>query len=99
MALALQPDGRILISDDFTGLWRVNGDPIPWLRDLSRDAAGLGRFGLQTQPGETVVVETSTNLIDWRPWTTNVAADCHLAFTNNLPNEARRFFRAVQVLP
>jgi len=99
VALALQPDGRIMVSDATTGIWRVNGDPVPRLREITREAGGRWRFNLRTQPGERVVIESSTNLTEWRPWSTNTATDCRLTFTNNTQIDHHRFFRAVEVAP
>jgi hypothetical protein len=99
VALALQPDGRIVISDATTGLWRVNGDPVPQLRDLARLPANRLAFSFRTQPGETYVVESSTNLVHWLPLSTNLAAACQLRLTNSPAPFANLFCRVVQPGP
>jgi uncharacterized delta-60 repeat protein len=97
-ALALQPDGRILVSDADTGLWRVEGDPIPRVREWSR-TNGAVRLHLNSRPGKQYVLEASTNLLHWIPVQTNTATDCNLLFIETTDSLPQQFFRAVQLLP
>lgn len=99
VALALQSDGRIVISDASTGLWRVNGDPVPRLRDLMRLPENRTAFSFRTQPGETYTVESSTNLVDWLPLSTNLANACRLRLTNSPSPSPSTFYRVVQPVP
>jgi len=99
IALALQPDGRILVSDANTGLWRVEGDPIPRFRDVRRQNDGGLHLILNSRPGKTYTVETSTNLIDWQPYQTRIASDCALDFLDLASPPGAHFFRAFQVVP
>ena len=98
IALALQPDGRILVSDASTGLWRVEGDPVPRLRELSR-TNGVARLRLDSRPGKNYALEISTNLVNWLPIQTNTATDCALEFIDAASPPAQRFYRAVQLTP
>ncbi len=98
IALAHQADGRILVSDYYTGLWRVDGDPTPRLRELSR-TNGVVRLHLDSRPGKNYALEISTNLVNWLPIQTNTAADCALEFMDAASPPGHRFYRAVQLAP
>ena len=98
LALALQPDGRILVSDASTGLWRVEGDPTPRVREVAR-ANGVAHLRLASRPGKTYALEASTNLVHWLPLQTNTATDCALEFLDAASPASRRFYRAVQLTP
>jgi len=57
-------------------------------------------FGVAGIAGESLVVETSTNLIDWTPVATNVMADNNLIFTDTpLPASGNHFYRARAFIP
>ncbi len=98
IALALQPDGRILVSDAGTGLWRVEGDPMPRVRELSR-INGVVRLQINSRPGKTYALEASTDLVNWLPLQTNSAADCAMEFLDAASPPSRRFYRAMQLSP
>jgi hypothetical protein len=51
---------------------------------------------LEGKPGETCVMETSTNLIDWKELSTNTIPDTGMSSITPLlsPNETKRFIRA-----
>ena len=95
--LALQPDGRIVVGAE--GLWRVEGDPVPSFRDVTRQANGDLRLSLKSQPGQTYTLETSTNLVSWSPLHTRLATDCTLQFTTPAGSASARFYRVVQSSP
>ena len=96
--LALQADGRILVSGFYGGLWRVEGDPVPRVRELAR-TNGVAHLRLASRPGKTYALEASTNLVNWRALQTNTAADCALEFLDAGSPSAHRFYRAVQLSP
>ena len=96
--LALQADGRILVSGFYGGLWRVEGDPVPRVRELAR-TNGVAHLRLASRPGKTYALEASTNLVNWRALQTNTAADCALEFFDAGSPSAHRFYRAVQLSP
>ncbi len=98
LALALQTDGRILVSDFNTGLRRVEGDPIPRVRELSR-TNGLTRLSLDSRPEKIYALESSTNLVNWLRLQTNTAADCALEFIDAPGLLHQRFYRAVELAP
>jgi hypothetical protein len=53
-------------------------------------------FGMSVPAGATFVVEASTNMRDWAPIATNVAAAASVVFTDTAaPNHPRRFYRAL----
>lgn len=97
-ALALQPDGRILVAAGDAGLWRVEGDPMPRVRELSR-INGVVRLQINSRPGKTYALEASTNLVNWLPLQTNSAADCAMEFLDAASPPSRRFYRAMQLSP
>ena len=97
-ALALQPDGRILVSDASTGLWRVAGDPVSRVRQLAR-TNGVAWLRLESRTGKTYALEGSTNLVNWLRLQTNTAADCALEFLDAGSPAGHRFYRAVQLSP
>ena len=94
----MQPDGRILVSDYYTGLWRVEGDRTPRVREVSR-TNGVARLHLDSRPGKIYALEASTNLVHWLPLQTNTAADCTLEFLDAASPPGKRFYRAVQLSP
>jgi len=54
-------------------------------------------FGLSvlSVSGQIVVVEVSSNLVNWAPWSTGIAGANPLEFTDPLPvSTPRRFYRA-----
>ena len=51
-------------------------------------------FGISGSEGSTVVVEESTNLVDWPPYATNLIYDCPLQFGDlTATNAPQRFYR------
>ena len=99
-AFALQADGNILVSANSgsPGLWRVQGDFTPRVRELTR-TNGVAHLRLASRPGKTYALEASTNLVHWLPLQTNTATDCALEFLDAASPASRRFYRAVQLTP
>ena len=107
-AVAVQPDGDILIAGSFTavngtrrnGLARLHGDPplrfVPtgWLRN------GAFQLTLATQPGKTYFLQSSIDLLNWSPLSTNIASGFALEFQDpNAASVGQRFYRAILIAP
>ena len=107
-AVAVQPDGDILIAGSFTavngtrrnGLARLHGDPplrfVPtdWLRN------GAFQLTLATQPGKTYFLQGSIDLLNWSPLSTNIASGFALEFQDsNAAGVGQRFYRAILIAP
>jgi len=60
--------------------------------------AGQFSFNYTASPGLTYVVQSSPNLADWNPISTNVASSNPVHFTDESAPSSRRFFRVMRVL-
>jgi hypothetical protein len=70
--------------------------PILEIATLSNTQFVIGVNGIA---GQTIVLQTSTNLLNWLPLATNTLAGNRWTYTNNSPvSIGDRFFRAVQQL-
>jgi len=108
-AIAIQADGRVLISGLISA---VNGVPRSGLARLNGDADFVkldpgppklqNRFSitLTTQPGKLYRIEVSTDLINWTPVTTIIATGFAYEFEDpTAKSPIGRFYRAVVVGP
>src|SRR5207244_8790136 len=106
--VAVQADGDIVITGNFTavngtrrnGLARLHGDPplrfVPtgWLRN------GAFQLTLATQPGKTYFLQSSIDLLNWIPLSTNIASGFALEFQDpNAPRVRPHFHRAILIAP
>ncbi|MEO8426494.1 MAG: Calx-beta domain-containing protein [Verrucomicrobiota bacterium] len=105
MTLALQPDGQVLIGGYFTsvnglpaiGLARLNGDGVPRFDSITKLNNGGVRLGVTIRPGQTVVIESSTDLRSWMPVQTNATSGASIDYTDpSLAGTPARFYRAVR---
>jgi hypothetical protein len=79
------------------GLITVTVNPItpPLFQQVSRDGGLLISTLSGLLPGETVVLETSSDLINWLPVQTNAAVGVTLSMTNSIDSSGTgHFFRA-----
>jgi hypothetical protein len=68
---------------------------LPRLTDPRRTAAGSFEVGLLGRDGTTYDVQTSADLVTWKPWlTTNVTSSVRLVDPSPAP-EGRRLYRVV----
>jgi uncharacterized delta-60 repeat protein len=112
LALALQPDGKVIVGGDFTAfngvpryrIARLNADGSldntfqnggqPLLSEATIQSNHFG-FQISGQSNQEIVVEGSTNLLNWLPLTTNILSNSTLPFTDPIPATIRtRFYRA-----
>jgi hypothetical protein len=64
--------------------------------DLAKLNATQYRIGVTGAPGQTVVLESSTNLVTWTAVATNTLTTSRWDFTNNVPGDAAaRYYRGV----
>lgn len=102
VSFALQPDGRILMGGEFTS---VNGVAAPYLARLYGTASPVfSNFGFSSnhfgfditgESNQVVVVEGSTNLVNWMALKTNTIGAGPLPFTDNASASfSKRFYRA-----
>jgi uncharacterized delta-60 repeat protein len=72
-----------------------NGGPAPPLLSNARIQSNHFAFQLSAQSNQVVVIETSTNLINWLPLATNTFSSSALPFSDPSPANSRmRFYRA-----
>jgi uncharacterized protein (TIGR03790 family) len=71
----------------------------PTLSALGRDAAGGFRLHLETGPATGVIIQASTNLINWTSVFTNVAGGPVDFVDSSAPLYSRRFYRALGAVP
>lgn len=99
--------GQIIFSDAQSGLFphrlyraRLHQGNLPapaiWVRDgASGSQAGRFGFDLHGVAGQTIVVEASTNLVNWTPLATNTLGSEPFCFSDpGSTNLASRFYRA-----
>ena len=108
-SIALQPDGQILIGGLFTavngvtrlGLARLNGDAgLIQLSLAPRGPANQLRASLTSWPGNRYRIESSTDLVNWFPVSTNTATGFTLDFADPIPvATGHRFYRAALLSP
>jgi uncharacterized delta-60 repeat protein len=104
-AVAMQPDGWVVIGGMFTA---VNGTARPYLARLRSDgtrpafappallANGEMALKLFGNAGSTYLVETSTVLLDWMPAWTNTFSGTYWEWTEAVTTSERQlFYRAV----
>jgi uncharacterized delta-60 repeat protein len=114
LSLVLQPDGRVLIGGGFTSIngvtrYRItrlnangsvdslfhNGGPPPPVLSNARIQSNHLAFQLSGQSNQVVVIETSTNLMNWLPLATNTLGSGPLPFRDPSPAAlSMRFYRA-----
>ncbi|MEO8427772.1 MAG: Calx-beta domain-containing protein, partial [Verrucomicrobiota bacterium] len=100
-AMALQPNGQILVGGNFNlfngvtrfALARLNGDGRPNFTDLKVVAGGGLRLTLASVPGWAYVIEASDDLRQWTAVSTNTASGETLVLEEP-PAGSHRFFRA-----
>ena len=104
-ALAVQPDGQILVAgrfNDFNGLpryavARLNGDLPLNFTSLAVLPDRVFRFTVATRPHSTYVLEFSEDLREWTPASTNTAVADRLVFDDlDAPTTSHLFFRIVR---
>jgi len=102
-AVAVQPDGKIIVAGEFVsfngvkriGIARLNGDG----NFIQFDPPTLGagnqlRLGLNSQPGKTYILQVSADLLHWSPIQTKIATGFGLDFTEtNTAVFEWRFYR------
>lgn len=107
-ALALLPDGKVLIGGDFTqvngfvrnGVARLNGDLTAPLFMGVGMVDGVPGFNLMVLPGVPYAIEASEDLRTWAPLQTITAPGYYLHFNDtNAAGLGRRFYRARQLSP
>ncbi|MBI3416051.1 MAG: hypothetical protein HY043_12195 [Verrucomicrobia bacterium] len=107
-ALAILPNGEILAGGSFTyfdglpalGLARLHGDGRANFMSVSVQGDGATHLTAAVQPRRTYVFETSTDLMNWSPFSTNVAAGQLLEIQDaRLPTETQRFYRGFRKVP
>ena len=87
---ARYPDLYFLLIDNLT----VSTVPVPQIGSTSTSGNTFG-FTVSGVSGQTVVVETSTNLINWSPVWTNILSGVSTNFTDaQWANYPARFYRA-----
>ena len=102
-AVAVQPDGKIIIAGDFVsfngvrriGLARLNGDE-NFIQFSPPALANDGqlRLGLNSHPGKTYILQASADLLHWSPIQTKIASGFGLDFTEtNTAVFDKRFYR------
>ena len=103
-ALELQPDFKILLGGSFTTyngvarnrIARVAGDIRARITDWNYD--GSMQLIVVNQPGQTYVVEASTNLTTWTPVATNTPTGTSFQFKDtNTTTTGTRLYRVRQV--
>jgi uncharacterized delta-60 repeat protein len=94
-SLVWQPNDKFII-----GRTRFLSESLP---RLSAAVIGIDRsvrLTLSTHPGVEYILQTSTNLFDWTPVSTNLASGCTLQWTiTPLSAEPRLFYRGVRAEP
>ena len=107
-AAAIQEDGQIIIVGRFTsvngirrnGIARLNGNPPLRFVPTRPLVNGAFRLTLATQPGNTYVLQSSIDLLNWIPVNTNIASGFWLEFEDaNAAGVRQRFYRAVLPSP
>jgi len=71
--------------------------PAPALISGMTASNGYVAFNYSTAPGYTYVVQSSTNLVEWLPISTNEAPGDSLSFTNSPASEAGEFYRVARM--
>jgi hypothetical protein len=100
---ALSADGTTLYYGSFErsgglgdwDLWQISMTPLPQLRGLTATGDGQIQFDLLGREGANYTVDTSADLRTWTPWITTNTTDRVRLTDSVLPNQARRFYRAV----
>jgi hypothetical protein len=68
----------------------------PPVLDIAKLGAAQFRIGVSGLPGQTIILQNSTNLSNWLPLATNILATNRWLYTNTLPaNTSGQFYRAV----
>jgi len=101
VALALQPDGRILVGGEFTAFNGVSVSYVtrlygsaPLLLGNSRVVANQFGFSVSGESNQVVVVEASTDLSNWLPLKTNILGGGPLSFSDPASvSSQKRFYR------
>jgi len=102
-AVAVQPDGKIILAGDFVsfngvkriGVARLNGDE-NFIQFSPPALANDGqlRLGLNSQPGKSYILQVSADLLHWSAIQTKIATGFGLDFTEtNMAVVNRRFYR------
>jgi uncharacterized delta-60 repeat protein len=100
-AIALQPDGQILIAgvgSPLSPLLRVNGDLPPLFYAAEFPSPGELLFRFRVVPGARYIVDRSGNLTDWVPVRTNWIFSNNGTISESIEME-RSFFRVRQASP
>lgn len=63
--------------------------------DITRLSAGQFYIGVNGVPGQTIELQSSADLINWRPLITNSLSAARWTVTNNFTGAGQAFFRAV----
>jgi uncharacterized delta-60 repeat protein len=100
--MALQTDGKLLLAGGFgeingvkrTRLARLNLLPPLEFSSPSSRSGGPLHFTLTVDPGQSYVIESSFNLLDWSPFSTNSTPAFALELTDANIEFPRRFYRA-----
>jgi uncharacterized delta-60 repeat protein len=112
LAIALQPNGKVIVGGAFTAM---NGVPRYRIACLNADgsldkafqnggqpllsAATIQfdhfQFQISGQSNQEIIVEASTNLLNWLPLTTNILSSNTISLSDPVPANFRmRFYRA-----
>lgn len=106
-ALAVQADGQILAGGNFTsfnglprsGLVRLVGDLVLRFNSIDRSVNSI-LLTLTCEPGQTYVLEVSTNLMNWTSIQTNTATGDRLSLVDaDASSSNHRFYRAKCLTP
>ncbi len=104
-ALALEPDGRVLVAGQFSSIDGITTHAIARLHNDLRlscrlratlhPGSGSLQLALSSEPGAQAVIETSVDLIHWQTWSTVTNSSGLLELSDPQTRHLnRRFYRA-----
>ena len=99
-AIALQPDGQVLVNSGLRGITRLHNEPPLRFTAHHRLSGNLVQLSLQAQAGRQYYLQSSTNLTDWITVQTNGVTNCTLQFLVPEPvGLSPRFYRGLRGYP
>lgn len=104
-SIVMLPDDNALIGGDFTSVTGVPRGGVAKIRANDRDSriSGIQHLGFEVRvslsctPGVNYILDTSSDLVNWAPWRTNIAVGSLLEFIDtNVNSQNQKFYRARQ---
>lgn len=73
------------------------GGTLPVTLSLASQSSSLVRIALGGQIGSNYIIQTSTDLVHWASWTTQVDSTGTISVNDSTVNAPHRFYRAIQM--